>query len=65
MENKRDLMKPILFKFGVVLAISLAGFLCSRSRQRNKRPPLPPPSSSSSGSYIQSLMLRQFLNVNC
>ncbi|CAK9310663.1 unnamed protein product [Citrullus colocynthis] len=48
MENKRDLMKPILFKFGVALAISFAGFLCSRSRQRNKRPPLPPPSSSSS-----------------
>ncbi|XP_038898688.1 protein CHUP1, chloroplastic [Benincasa hispida] len=48
MDDKRDLMKPILFKFGFALAISFAGFLCSQFRLRNKRPPLLPPSSSSS-----------------
>ncbi|XP_022147417.1 protein CHUP1, chloroplastic isoform X2 [Momordica charantia] len=47
MEEKRNL-KPILLKFGVVLAISFAGFLYSRFRIRKKRPRLPPPSSSSS-----------------
>ena len=65
MEDKGNLRRPILFKFGVVLAISFAGFLYSRFRLKNKRPPLPPPSYSSSGSYIQSPMLPQFLSVNC
>ncbi|KGN45575.1 protein CHUP1, chloroplastic isoform X2 [Cucumis sativus] len=48
MEDKGNLRRPILFKFGVVLAISFAGFLYSRFRLKNKRPPLPPPSYSSS-----------------
>lgn len=65
MEDKGNLMKPLLLKFGVVLAISFASFLYSRFRLKNKRPPLPPPLSSSSGSYIQSPMLPQFLSVNC
>ncbi|KAG6593496.1 Protein CHUP1, chloroplastic, partial [Cucurbita argyrosperma subsp. sororia] len=49
MEEKTDLVKPVLFKFGVVLAISFASFMYSRFRIRNKRPSLAPPSSSSSG----------------
>ncbi|KAL4039449.1 hypothetical protein IC575_003103 [Cucumis melo] len=48
MEDKGNLMKPLLLKFGVVLAISFASFLYSRFRLKNKRPPLPPPLSSSS-----------------
>lgn len=65
MEEKTDLVKPVLFKFGVVLAISFASFMYSRFRIRNKRPSLAPPSSSSSGSSIQSLMLHQYVLESC
>lgn len=60
MEEKRNL-KPILLKFGVVLAISFAGFLYSRFRIRKKRPRLPPPSSSSSGFTVNLVCLFDFL----
>ncbi|PON81086.1 actin binding protein family [Trema orientale] len=50
MKVKSD-MKPLILKFGMALALSFAGFLCSRLRTRRTKPSLPPPPSPRSSDY--------------
>ncbi|KAI3416959.1 uncharacterized protein J3R85_014952 [Psidium guajava] len=47
MVGEKGGIKPILLKFGVVLALSFAGFLYSRIRTRRVKPKLPPSGSPS------------------
>lgn len=62
MGREKSNIKPLLVKFGVALALSFAGFIYSRFRNRRIKPSLPPPPSPrSSGLNFGHLFVFFFL----
>ncbi|KAI9109533.1 hypothetical protein K1719_019587 [Acacia pycnantha] len=65
--GKNDI-SPVLLKFGVALAFSLAGFLFSRLRTRRTNPSATPPSSQPSGGrdqYEDGLHVLKAASIPC
>ncbi|KAF3450669.1 hypothetical protein FNV43_RR06758 [Rhamnella rubrinervis] len=54
MGGEKSNIKPLLVKFGVALALSFAGFIYSRFRNRTIKPSLPPPPSPRSSDEVDS-----------